>query len=470
MGQVDKVVVIGAGITGLACAYRLQELGIRPVVLEASGRAGGAITTVRRNAFVFEGGPQFPRFPEAVGRLVQSLGIEKEFLAGDAKAKRYILRDGRLHVAPFSAGGLLSTGLVGVSAKAGLLSEAFRNSQPPEEEESLAEFVQRKFGKEVLDYLVDPVISAIFFGDADKMGMESAFPVLVEWERNRGSVVRGAIGAYRSKQKEQTTSSSKSEEQTNAARMAVTDALPALGTFRMGMATLTEKLAERLKEAIKFGASVESVTTAVRENGDGPGWRVRVSGGEEILADAVVVAVPAYAAGAMLQDCAPEMAELLSAMEYASLGVVASAYRREDVGHAMDGFGFMAPRREGLQTICTFWNSSLFPKHAAEGMVLMTSFARGEGEGSDEELARRVEGENARTLSIRGGALDRAVWQYPKALPQYTVGHAKRVAKIREMVGQMRGLFVAGNYLSGRSIGDCVEEGWGAAERVMGRG
>src|ERR1700719_3367083 len=199
VADIRKAVVIGSGITGLACAFRLQQLGIRALILEASAKAGGAISTVRRNGFVFEAGPQCPRFPKSVWTLIRGLGLQEEFIAGDSRAKRYILRNGKLHRAPFSAGGLLTTTLVGFKSKYSLLSEVFRRSHPPAREESLAEFVDRKFGAEVLDYLVGPFISTIFFGDPHKMGMPSAFPTLVEWEQTRGSVVRGAIRAYRAK-------------------------------------------------------------------------------------------------------------------------------------------------------------------------------------------------------------------------------------------------------------------------------
>ncbi len=159
---------------------------------------------------MFEAGPQCPRFPKSVWTLIRELGLQDEFIAGDSRAKRYILRNGKLHRAPFSAGGLLTTSLVGLKSKYSLLSEVFRRSHPPANEESLAEFVDRKFGPEVLDYLVDPFISTIFFGDPHKMGMHSAFPALVEWEQSRGSVMRGALRACRAKRDGKTKSPAES--------------------------------------------------------------------------------------------------------------------------------------------------------------------------------------------------------------------------------------------------------------------
>ena len=476
MGHIYKTVVIGGGISGLACAFRLRQLGIQAVVLETSPHPGGMISTVRRNGFVFEAGPQCPRFPASVWNLVREVNLEKEFVAGDPKAKRYILRDGRLHLAPFSPGGLLATQLVGPRSKYRLLSEVLRNTQPPAEEESLAQFVERKFGTEAVDYLADPFISTVFFGDAHKMGMESAFPDLVEWERSRGSVVRGALRAYYAKRATGKSSDETSRRDSNAklGRLYVTDALPSLGSFRGGMATLAEKLAEKLGEDVHFGAHVESIAAVCAGNSaSGATWQIRASGGAEFSAEALVLAVPAHAAASLLQQRAPKLAVLLAAIEYAPMGVVSSAYERKQVRHALSGFGFMVPRREGLHTVCTFWNSSLFPARAPQGTVLMTSIVRSGADGlmlaSYDVFAEAVEAENAKILGISGAPIERTVWRFPRALPQYNVGHARRVKEIREALNEFPGLCLAGNYLTGRSIGDCADTGFQAAEKLLSR-
>jgi oxygen-dependent protoporphyrinogen oxidase len=408
-----------------------------------------------------------------VWKLVRELNLESEFLGGDPNAKRYILRDGRLHLAPFSPGGALTTRLIGRQSKYRLLSEVLRNSQPPAAEESLAEFVERKFGAEVLDYLVDPFISTVFFGDARKMGMQSAFPDLAEWERSRGSVVRGALRTYKSKRNARASDAGTARGDSGAKHggLYVTDALPTLGSFKSGMATLAEKLAEKLGEDVHFGAQVESVTaTGKGIAGSESTWQIRVSGGEEFSAAAVVFATPAYLAASLLQQSAPKLAALLAAIEHAPMGVVSSAYDRKQVRHALDGFGFMVPRRECLHTVCTFWNSSLFPSHAPQGSVLMTSFVRTDTGGlmtaSYDVFAQMVEAENAKILGITGTPIERTVWRYPRALPQYNVGHARRVKEIREAKNSSPGIGLAGNYLTGRSIGDCVESGFQAAEQL----
>jgi len=467
VGYTEKVAVVGAGISGLACAYRLRQLGIHCVVLEAKERAGGLIATIRRNGFLFEIGPQCPRFADSVWRLVRELNLEGEFVAGDAKAKRYILRHGRLHRAPFSPGGLIATRLVGFTSKFRILTEVFGSSQPPSYEESLADFVQRKFGGEILDNLVDPIISTVFFGDAYKMGMESAFPALVKWERNHGSLVRGAIRERQSKRKPMMPDDSSIYPRPAAIRNSfrVTDSLPSLGSFRSGMGALPEKLAEELREEIRYKATIASIAPFQGEKGaSDTGWQIALASGEKIVTENLVLAVPGYVGAELLANSLPQLASHLKAIEYAPMCAVSAAYERGQVAHTLDGFGFMVPRREGLQTICTFWNSSLFPLRAPEGKVLTTSFAR--MGTSEEECARAVEAENAKTLGITGEPVDRVVWKDPRALPQYNVGHAQRIAEIHGILRTIPNLRLAGNFLTGRSLSDCVETGFRVAQDV----
>lgn len=472
--------MIGAGISGLACAYRLKQLGLRPIVLEASERAGGLIATIRRNGFLFETGPQFPRFPASLWRLVKDLNMESEFVAGDPKAKRYIFRDGQLHPAPFSPMGLVKTRLVGLKSKLRILAEPFGYSQPPNHEESLSDFVARKFDTDILDNLVDPFISTIFLGDAQKMGMESAFPALVRWERHRGSLVRGAISARKSKQEgskpaevSQRAAASRGQSlssRSNGKSLHVTDALPALGSFNSGMAALPEKLSADLEDVIRYKAPVTSLTRLREENGTSqPGWQVGLAGGEQIQAGHLILAVPAHVAASLLRICTPDLASHLRAIEYAPICVVSAAYNRQQVANSLEGFGFMVPRGEGLHTICTFWNSSLFSDRAPDASALITSFARGKTddaptEMTDEVWACAVETENARILGIAGKPLDRVVWKDPRALPQYNVGHARRVAEISRISHMLPNLHLVGNFLSGRSIGDCVDVATRVAE------
>ena len=464
MRYTEKVVVVGAGISGLACAHRLKQLGCHVRLLEAAEHAGGLIRTIRRDGYLFETGPQCPRFPPSVWQLVRDLRLEHEFVAGDPKATRYVFRHGRLHPAPFSPMGLMTTQLLGLKSKLRILTEPLRYSHPPDREESLADFVERKFGREVLNNLVDPLISTIFFGDARRMGMESAFPALVEWERFHGSVVRGALRARRSRRDAlKSSSSSQSRPDRNQRSLLVTDALPTLGSFRAGMGTLPERLAEELKAETWYKMPTASVAP-LRESTRAakPGWQICLAGGEPITAQYLVLAVPAHVAAGLLKASAPQLAWHLKAIEYAPISVVSTAYERSKVANRLEGFGFMVPRHEGLHTICTFWNSSLFKERTPERTALFTSFAGRDTNGplgamTDEECARVVAAENAHILGISGEPVARLVSKDSLALPQYNVGHGRQVADIYRILSTLPNLYLVGNFLRGRSIGDCVD-------------
>ena len=474
MGYTEKIVVIGAGISGLACAYRLKLLGARALVLEASDRPGGLISTIRKNGCLFETGPQFPRFPASLWRLVRELNLEGEFVAGNPKAKRYILRHGHLQPAPFSPASLISSRLLGLPSKFRILTEALRSSHAPAHEESLAQFVERKFGSEVLDNLVDPIVSTIFFGDSKNMGMESAFPDLVEWERTHGSLVRGALRARKSTRAFRDSSKAAPSRNVSGQALRVTDELPSLGSFTRGMGALIETLAENLRDRIRYDTVATSLSRTGATDQQNKSWQIGLSSGEHMQAENVVFAAPAYVTAKLLQEISPRSALDLSQIAYAPACVVSFVYDRSQVVNSLDGFGFMVPRQEGLHTICTFWNSSLFADRAPAGEVLITSFAASRDKCDmlpmpEEECAQIVHNENAAILGIRGKPGDHVVWRDAHALPQYNIGHKQRIARIRGSLSVTPQLYLVGNFVKGRSLGDCVDLAFDCADELYSR-
>ena len=449
MTEAQRVTIIGAGISGLACAYRLGQLGISVTVLESADHPGGVIDTDNSNGFLFESGPQSFQGTELLLKLVHELGLEPQLQISDPSAPRFVVRNRRLQKLPMSPPAIFTSSLLTLGSRWKLASEPLRRTSPPAEEESVANFVRRKFGNEILEYLVAPFVSGVYAGDPEQLSLKAAFPSLAEWERNFGSVVRGAIKS-RPDAKGKTTK-------------------PALCSFQRGVATLPRALAARLANNLKTNMKV----CALRRfpGTESPSLEVETTDGVQDRASAVVVATPAYTSAELIRRSSPTLAASLSAIPYAPVAVVASAYKRQQVAHNLYGFGFLVPRQEKIRTLGTVWNSSLFPGRGPEGTVTMTSFIGGATdlqaiEHTDKEISKIVQQENARLLGITGEPIAGKIWKYPRALPQYNLRHGHIVEAIREGERALPGVFFAGNYLEGPSLGKCLENGFGTAEAV----
>ncbi len=446
-----RTIVTGGGISGLICAHRLKQSGRDVLLLEESERAGGVIGTIRQDNFQFELGPQSFLSNATLLELISSLGLDGELLRAAAKAPRYVLLDGALHRAPLGPADLLGTSLLSLGTKLRLLSELWRRTKPPEDDESVAAFVRRKFGEDLLENLVGPLVSGIHAGDPERLSLRSAFPVVHQWEAEHGSVLRGAM---------------KSRPPKGTPR-------PGLCSFREGMETLVRRLADALGDALSLGTRVEKITRG-RINGHS-GFDVHVSWrgrAETLNADALVLATPTQAAAGLAGQVSEKFRELLGRIEYAPVAVVGAGYQREQVGHAVEGFGFLVPRKEKLSVLGTVWSSSLFPGRAPEGMVSLTSFVGGAAnaglmEWSDAQIAGAADGEVAQVLGIRGAPVTRMVQRWTRALPQYNLGHGRIVAAVEQELRRVPGFFLAGNYLSGASVASCADQAVKTAQAVQ---
>jgi oxygen-dependent protoporphyrinogen oxidase len=436
------VIVIGGGISGLACACRLQLAGIPVRVLEAGIRPGGAIATKRKDGFLFELGPQSFLSTETLTGLIESLGLKGELLQANPRAPRYILLSGRLIPAPLAPPSLLTTPLLSAGTKWRLLTEILRRSKPPADDESIAAFVRRKFGEELLNRLVAPFVSGVYAGDPERLSMRAAFPKIHEFEELYGSVLRGAM---------------KSRPAKGAPRAG-------LCSFRDGMETLPRAIAARLGSSLLLETSAKEVRHG-KANGK-PWFEVEVKRHdrrETLAAGAVVIATPTNVASQILLGLSDQFAPLFSRIEYAPVAVVSACYRREQMHKPADGFGFLVPRTEGLRVLGTVFNSALFPGRAPEGIVCFTSFAGGATDPklcdlSDVEITETICAEVARVLDITGKPVAANLHGYSRALPQYNLGHTKIIKSLEALAAAMPGLFLAGNYLSGPSIGACIDQ------------
>ena len=446
-----QAIVIGGGISGLTCAFRLRELGVSVTLLEASDRFGGVIQSIEKDGFLFECGPQSFLATAPLLDLIRRLGLEGELQLADPRAPRYILFRGKLVPAPLSPSSLLKTPLLGAWTKFRILAEPGRRSRPPESDESIADFVRRKFGSQLLDRLVAPFVSGVYAGDPEQLSLRSAFPALFALEKKHGSVLRGAI---KSRQEKKETAGL------------------GLASFRTGAAALVHTLGERLGGAAQSGASVSSLSRK-KSNGK-TGFIVEIVRGgktDRLEAGAVIVATPTRAAASLLVDISPPLTARLQQIPYAPVAVVGLGYRSEQVHHTIGGFGFLVPRSQGLRILGNVWNSSLFAGRAPEGHCLLTSFVGGATDPlaiklSDDALSAIVEQELAEVLQISGAPVTRLIRRYERAIPQYNLGHGEIVTAMREEQARHLGLFLVGNYLQGPSIGSCVEQASRTAEEA----
>src|SRR5580693_487961 len=410
------VIVIGGGISGLACAIRLKQRGIPFLLLEKSNRFGGVVQSISENGFLFERGPQSFTLTSPLNELIEAAGLSGELLRAAPRLPRYIYVGGKLVAAPMSPFSLLTTSLLSVSTKWNLLTEPLRRTHPPTEDESIASFVRRKFGASLLDNLAAPFVSGVYAGDPETLSLRSAFPHVHEWEKNHGSLLRGAIRKMRSRPKNPNSQK-----------------VRGICSLQRGASSLFDALGAQLGDSAKLGVSVDAVIRNTSESKERFEVRCTLDGSsaqrtESLAASAVICATETAPAGAMLAPSSEQFTKSLARIPYAPIAVVSAGYRREALGRALDGFGFLVPRKEGLRVLGCVWNSALFPGRAPEDHVLLTSFAGGALNPelctwSEDRIASAVHEDISRVLNINEEPVAQNVHVYQRAIPQYNLGH-----------------------------------------------
>jgi oxygen-dependent protoporphyrinogen oxidase len=443
------VAIVGAGLTGLTTAYRLKQRGARVVVYEASDRVGGSIKSERRDGYLAELGPTSMAAPTgAVAPLLSDLGLDpNRVTASPAARNRYIVRRARLIRLPMSPAELLTTRLLSNVAKLAIFGEPLVEAGDSPLEESVAAFVRRRFNQEVLDYVVNPFIAGIFAGDPEQLSVRHAVPKLHALERSRGSVMKAL-------------------SQMMKARRQAEPGLGSVISFRTGLQEIPDALGRELSSELRLRAPVTQIRSGPR------GWTVGAAFQTPELFDAVVYAAPSHSLDEIDLDLvAAERLSTLSSILHPPVAVVALGFRRDQVTHPLDGFGFLAPEVERRRVLGVIFSSSLFPERAPAGHVMLTAFVGGTRDpdfvqADPQTLTARVLDDLRPLLGTRGEPTFRSVQVWPKAIPQYVLGYGRFKEIADDVERRNSGLVLAGTYRDGVSLGDALASGAQAAARI----
>ena len=448
----NPVAVVGGGITGLTAAFRLRARGIPMMLYEAGGHVGGVIRSIRENGYLAEFGPNsILETSPKIGELVKDLGLTSRQMHSDPAAEnRYIVRAARPVKLPGSPLAFLGTPLFGWGAKLRLMIEPLIPRAPADREESLEHFVLRRIGREFLDYAINPFVAGVYAGDPARLSVQQAFPKLAEIEQRYGSLILGQILGAR--------------ERKRRAEVSKADAKKL--SFDEGLQVLTDALGKSVGDSWVLNAAVHSLARS------GPGWRIRWrDGAREKSAEhsAVLLSTPAF----KLAELTIEGATLapLAKIHYPPVASVVLGFRRSDVAHPLDGFGMLIPAVEKCRILGSLFSSSLFPNRAPAGHVLITSYVGGvrspELATRDEaELISMTLGDLRRILGVTGEPTFKHTVLYPRAIPQYEVGYGAFRDQMTSFERQAPGIFLAGHYRNGISLGDSLLAGLAVTERI----
>lgn len=475
-GPVARLAIVGGGITGLAAAYYAEQRAraagraLECHLIEAEPSVGGKVRTEHAAGLVIEAGPDsFLARKVAGAELCRAVDLGDDLVgATPGQLKTYVLHRGRLHplpegmvlVAPTRIGPFLRSPLLSARGK---LRMALDLVLPPRHhlgDESLGGFVRRRLGNEALQVLAGPLLAGIHAGDPDDLSLLATFPQFRQLEQRAGSLVRGLLRQARAAQ----PGGGSAEQGAAAARPGSRSFFL---TLRRGLGSLPPAVAAALQVTrIQTGTRVERLQRRA-----GGGYNLSLSDGTAVAADAVVLAVPAFIAAALLDELEPRAAEGLAEIPYASTAVVALAFPRSAADHLMKGSGFIVAGTEGRAITACTWVSSKWP-HAAPGdLALIRCFVGKAGAEAlalapDPEILAAVRRDLAAAMGLTAEPLLTRVFRWPRAMPQYRVGHLDRLAAVEAALAGEAGIVLTGAGYRGVGIPDCISQGAQAADRV----
>ncbi len=441
------VLVIGGGISGLAAAWTLSRAGKEVVVLEAGESPGGNLATQKVDGYTLELGPHsFLPSSDVIWNLTRTLNLSGDIRRAESRGNlRWIWKEGRLRALPMSPLSFLTSDILPFSAKLRLAVEPFvRNGARPED--SAEAFFTRRLGAEAVKWLIGPFISGVYAGDPARLGAKDAFAKMYAWERDSGSMIRGARKYMKQKRIERGGSRGKG-----------------LFSFRGGLSALPSRLSEDLN--IFCGRAVKGVFRT------DDGWRAETEK-ESFPARSILLATPPDAAAAIVEGFSTDMAAEYRRVEMSPVAVLHMGIDGEDAAAVPDGFGFLVPRGQGVRTLGCIFLSKIYPDYAPEGSQLLTFYIGGvfdpEALALDEDALVRVALDDMETvLGRRLVPRFTRVFRHPQAIPQLVSGHTERVARLKELAAKAGNFRLAGNYLTGVGMNDAAESGLEAARLIL---
>ena len=452
----SSAIIIGSGIAGLTTAYKLQHSGYSVNVFERGGRVGGAINTHSQNGWLAEYGPNtILETNTQIKTLITELGLDGEKLYPNSmSSNRFIVKNGKLLPLPISPLAFISSSLFSAKSKFNIIREPFLPKWQNHYEESLSEFVLRRLGQNFLDYAVNPFVAGVFAGDPNKLSVKHALSKLYKLEQDYGSLIKGQI--KKAKLPDQSDDISK-----NRAKMF---------SFKNGLKVLPETLASKLKTPIEFNATVQQVQKL------NEGWEITYNQQNEIKtlkADTLIYA----GTGHQLANCKIMNNKNLdlsfgNEIEYPPVATLTLGFHKNQIQHALNGFGLLVPQVENLQILGALFNSSLFPYRAPDDHVTITVFMGGvrQPELALESEEKRLDiavNDLTMLLGISGSPAFIFHKKWTKAIPQYNVGYGDIKSKFQRLEKDNPGLYFTGNYREGISVADTILQAIQTADNII---
>ena len=449
-----KVVILGAGISGLATAYFLAKDGFEVTVLEKKREVGGSVETVREKGFLFDRGPNSGlETTPVLSKIVADLKLEEDLVYANKEAsRRYILRDNMLHPLPMNPPAFIKTKLFSGKAKARLFAEPFIGRSKDGYYQSIADFVKRRLGQEFLDYAINPFVAGVYAGNPEELSVKSAFPKLYELEEKYGGLIVGTIKSIKERRQ-------RAEKSKQSARMF---------SFVDGMLKLPNAIASYLGERVHTFCDVTSVEKT------GNGFKVKYNNAghlKETECDILISTVPAYIAADLFSHWDQKLTEHFGEIFYPPVLALMLGYNKESIRQSLDGFGFLVPAKERRSFLGAIWSSVIFPNRADDDKAAFTLFVGGArdpevGNIDKEILIKKVRAEFEKIMGITEEPVYIGYKYWAKAIPQYNLGYIEHERYFDDFEKRYPGLYLSGNYRGGISIGDCLKNAELLYERI----